>query len=220
MKHNLIPFTPTNIQSFFTCPYQYFGKFIAKETKYTETPHTKFGKEVHKNIEDYLNGDAQLSSYLEPMREMLDSAKPVMIGAETKMAITKWNTLCRSFFDKDAYLRCIVDLVLGNEDHTKIIAFDWKTGKKSDAQVQHDVIKRCLNIKYPKADIVTIFLYIVKDDVDIQIYQNGQNLLDLDNKIAKIEAAHRTGEFPYNPNGLCKKWCDVLSCPHNGKNDE
>ena len=211
-------FFPTQIQTFFTCPYQYYAKYITKEVKFQSNIHAQFGTAVHKNIEDYLTGVGELSPFLEPLRTTLDNIKKVMLVAEGKFHITKWNTKVKSAYDTDAFLGCIVDCVIASQDGKIIIAFDWKTGKKSDAQVQHDIIKRCLQVAYPKAEkIITVFWYFIKGAVDIQHHKPNAPLVDLDDKIAKVEKAHKTGEFPYNPNGLCKQWCDVLSCPHNGR---
>lgn len=215
----MISQSPTSLNTFLTCPYQYRAKYITKEVKFQQNKHAEFGSAVHGNIENYLNGEEELSEYLSTIKPTLDKIKLIMVGAETKYQITKWNTRGKSFFDPDVYLKCIVDCVALSADSKTIVAFDWKTGKKSDQQVQHDIIKRCLAVYYPEVqNIVTCFWYFVKGAVDIQFYTPKRKLLDLEYKLEKVEAAHKSGEFPYNPNGLCKAWCDVLSCPHNGKN--
>lgn len=217
MKHEIPSFSPTHIQTFFTCPYQYYAKYITKEVKFEQNDHARFGSAVHENIELYLLGKGELSSKLEKLRPILDKMKGCLVGAETKLAITKWNTPT-TFFHKDAYLKCIVDAIVASPDGKIVIAFDWKTGKKRDAQVQHDVIKRCIKVNYPNAEkIYTVFSYFFVGENDIQEFKPNKQLPDLDDKVAKVESAYKKGEFPYNPNGLCKKWCDVLSCPHNGR---
>ena len=158
--------------------------------------------------------------YLEPIKGTLDRMREVMVGAETDLAITKYDTPC-GFFDKDVFMRCRIDFVAANKDFTEIIAFDYKTGKKSDAQIQHDVIKRCLKAAYPQAQfITTVFWYLTKGVVDIQEYDTTDELMDLDFKVNKVLQAQQTDTFPYEPNGLCKRWCDVFSCPHNGRSNE
>lgn len=39
----------------------------------------------------------------------------------------------------------------------------------------------------------------------------------LDAPLRQLEASYETNVWNPKPNGLCKKWCDALSCPHNGK---
>lgn len=211
-------FSPTALKLFQTCPYKYYATYIAKEVPFTGNKYTEFGTAVHSNIENYLTGNASLSPFLEPLRPVLDKLKPAMLGAETKYSITKWNTLTRNFFDTDNHLKCIVDCVVANDDLSTIIAFDWKTGKKGDEQLQHDVIKKCLSVKYPEAkQIITVFWYFVKGQVDVQYHTPKRPLNDLMEHVKKVENAHIRGDFPFNPNGLCKQWCEVMSCPHNGK---
>lgn len=217
MKYEIPSLSPTHIQTFFTCPYQYYAKYITKEVKFEQNAHAKFGSAVHENIELYLLDKEKLSPRLEPLRSILDKMKDFLVGAETKLACTRWNTPC-DFFSKDAYLKCIVDAIIASPDNKVIVAFDWKTGKKRDAQVQHDVIKRCIKAKYPYAQkIYTVFAYFFVGENDIQEFTPNKQLHDLDTKVEKVISAYKSGNFPYNPNGLCKKWCDVLSCPHNGR---
>lgn len=35
--------SPTKLQTFKTCPYQYYAKYVSKEVKFADTPHTVFG---------------------------------------------------------------------------------------------------------------------------------------------------------------------------------
>lgn len=206
--------SPTSLQTFLTCPRQYEAKYITKEVKFESNDHATFGDLVHKSIEAYLKGQEPLPSILEPMREFLDKMGNVLIGAETKLAVDKQGNAV-DFFDKSAYQRCIVDAIIGDPD-SYIICIDWKTGKKRDAQVQHDFIKKCTKAKYPNAIIVTFFIYLFAGESDRQQY-NGETLTSLDYKMNQLSSAYASNSFQPRPSGLCGKWCDVLSCPHNGR---
>ena len=213
----MMTLSPTSIETFLTCPYQYKAKYITKEVKFESNAHAEFGSAVHENIEFYLLGRDKLSSRLEPLRSTLDKIKTALVSAEMKLATTKWNTPC-DFFHDDAYMRCIVDAVASSPDKSTIVAFDWKTGKKRDSATQSDVIAKCIFNRYPECKkVITVFAYFMVDDMTIKEYKKNGSFIDLENKVAKIEQAHKVNEFPYNPNGLCKKWCDVVSCPHNGR---
>lgn len=213
----MMTLSPTSIDTFLTCPYQYKAKYITKEVKFESNAHAEFGSAVHENIEFYLLGKDNLSPMLEPLRPTLDKIKSALVSAEMKLATTKWNTPC-DFFHDDAYMRCIVDAVASSPDKSTIVAFDWKTGKKRDSATQSDVIAKCIFNRYPECKkVITVFAYFMVDDITVKEYKKNSSFIDLENKIAKIEAAHKANEFPYNPNGLCKKWCDVVSCPHNGR---
>ena len=37
-------------------------------------------------------------------------------------------------------------------------------------------------------------------------------------KYSDMESAFENDTWNPNPSGLCKAWCPVLECPHNGRN--
>ena len=208
--------SPTSLQTFLTCPKQYHAKYITKEVKFEQNDHATFGDLVHKSIENYLKHQEPLPTILHPLQPTLDKMGQVLFGAETKLAVDKQGQAV-DFFDKSAYQRCIVDAILTNADQSVTVCIDWKTGKKRDAQTQHDFIKKCAKAKFPNAKIVTLFLYVFVGEYDRQEY-TGQPLTSLDNKMNHLAAAHANNLFQPRPSGLCGKWCDVLSCQYNGRN--
>lgn len=207
--------SPTSLQTFLTCPRQYYAKYVTKEVKFEQNDHATFGDLVHKSIENYLKHGEPLPTILEPMAEFLGKMTHVLVGAETKLAVDKQGNPVE-FFDKSAYQRCIVDAIIGDPD-SYIICIDWKTGKKRDAQTQHDFIKKCAKAKYPNAIIATFFIYLFAGESDRQQY-NGEFLMELDRNMAAVHKAHAENLFPMVKSGLCGKWCDVISCPNNGRN--
>ena len=207
--------SPTSLQTFLTCPRQYYAKYVTKEVKFEQNDHATFGDLVHKSIEAYLKHGEPLPTILEPMAEFLGKMTHVLVGAETKLAVDKQGNPV-AFFDKSAYQRCIVDAIIGDPD-SYIICIDWKTGKKRDAQTQHDFIKKCAKAKFPNAKIVTLFLYFFVGEYDRQEY-TGRPLTSLENKMNQLHSAYANDTFQPRPSGLCGKWCDVLSCQYNGRN--
>lgn len=213
---NMMTQSPTSLQTFLTCPKQYHAKYITKEVKFEQNPHATFGDLVHKSIENYLKHKEPLPTILHPLQPTLDRMEQVLFGAETKLAVDKSGKPVE-FFDTTAYQRCIVDAILANADQSVVVCIDWKTGKKRDAQMQHDFIKKCTKAKFPNAKIVTLFLYLFKGAYDKQEYA-GQELSALNANMTQLHIAYANNAFEPRPSGLCGKWCDVLSCPHNGKN--
>lgn len=207
--------SPTSLQTYLTCPRQYYAKYVSKEVKFEQNDHATFGDLVHKSIENYLKHREPLPTILFPLAPTLDKMGQVLFGAETKLAVDKQGASV-SFFDKAAYQRCIVDAILTNTDKSVVVCIDWKTGKKRDAEVQHDFIKKCAAAAFPNATIVTLFLYLFTGESDRQEYR-GEPLVALDHRMNMIAIAHARDNFPPQQSGLCKKWCDVLSCEHNGR---
>lgn len=209
------PFSPSCVQTYQTCPRQYEARYVTKEIKFEQNIHAVFGDQMHKAIEAYLKYKKPLSPILQPIQGLLDDMGKVFVGAETKLAVDKEGEPT-DFFADNAYQRCIVDAIVANADKSVIICIDWKTGKKRDAQIQHDFIKKCMDAKYPNAKIITYFVYLFAGVSDRQEY-NGEPLHELDYHMKEILAAHAKNSFPPRPSGLCKKWCDVVSCSHNGR---
>lgn len=207
--------SPTSLQTYMTCPRQYYAKYVSKEVKFEQNDHATFGDLVHKSIDNYLKHREPLPTMLLPLTPTLDKMGQVLFGAETKLAVDKQGASV-SFFDKAAYQRCIVDAILTNTDKSVVVCIDWKTGKKRDAEVQHDFIKKCAAAVFPNATIVTLFLYLFTGESDRQEYR-GEPLVALDHRMNMIAIAHARDNFPPQQSGLCKKWCDVLSCEHNGR---
>lgn len=216
----MMPQSPSSLQTFLTCPRQYFAKYISKEVEFTGNKHTIFGSKVHKVFEDYLSSSGQgqqtLPDFLLPAKKYLDKMKKSSTClAEVKLAIDKSNNLV-DWFDKSAYQRCIIDALLVNKDESIVLCIDWKTGKKRDNQTQHDFIKKCAGAKYPNATIYTLFIYLFAGQSTLQVFKHDP-LTELDNSMKQLEQAYELGIFPPKTSGLCKGWCDVLSCAFNVK---
>ena len=214
--HQMMTQSPTSLQTFLTCPRQYYAKYITKEVKFEQNDHATFGDLVHKSIEAYLKGQEPLPTILYPLQPTLDKMGQVLFGAETKLAVDKQGNPVE-FFNKNAYQRCIVDAILTNADQSVVVCIDWKTGKKRDAQTQHDFIKKCAKAKFPNAKIVTLFIYLFVGESDRQEY-TGQPLTSLDSKMNQLHSAYANNLYQPRPSGLCSKWCDVMSCQYNGRN--
>lgn len=213
----MMPQSPSSLQTFLTCPRQYFAKYIAKSVAFKGNKHTELGSKVHKFFEDYLNGVvSNLPPELIKAKPCLDNFKKYFYGAEVKVAITKENKLT-DWFSEEAYQRCIIDALLTNKDQSVIVAIDWKTGKKRDNQTQHDFIKKCLGVMFPKAKLIkTAFVYMVAGQLTIQDYEPlTSSLQDLDEAMKELETAYQEGLFNPKTSGLCNGWCEVSNCIYN-----
>lgn len=207
--------SPTSISTFVTCPRQYEAKYVTKEVVFSESDNTRFGTAVHAAIEKALKGEAHLPAMLEAMSPLLEGMRALNASAETKLARDVDGNPC-SFFDKNVYLRCVADSVIDAGE--LVVLVDWKTGKKRDHQIQHDVLRECAKANYPNARrIKTVFVYLFSGECDVQEHEYNLMPTELYIQLVHIHNAHKRNEFPPKPSGLCKQWCDVLSCPHNGR---
>lgn len=210
--------SPTSLQTFETCPRQYEAKYITKEVVFKSSNHALFGDVIHKSIENYLKKGDPLPTIVRGLTPFLDKLKPLVRGVEERFAVDKEGKACAYSSPKAVY-RCAADLVLVSKDERFVICVDWKTGKKRDASIQHDVLAMCAMAEYPEASVVTAFVYLFTGDSDIREHK-GLLFQTAKKTMAALAAATANKSFPPKPGFLCGKWCDVTSCPFNGKNKD
>ena len=216
---SVLPWSFSSYSAYQTCPRQFYEVKIAKNWIEEQSEAVLWGNTVHKAFEDNIKVGTPLPPTVQRFEKVLDSYKrlPGEAHAEIELAFTK-DLTPTGFWDEDAYCRGKGDLVKVNGNKSANI--DWKTGKESDARIQGDIIKLCMASKYPYFEqYEVIFVYLFKGGATRTIYRpKEQRLVQLYEDIADLEEAEKSMHFPPTPNGLCKKWCDVLSCPHNGRN--
>lgn len=211
--------SPTMLSTFVTCPRQYEAKYVTKEVKFQQTKHTIFGNLIHSNIENYLKGRGTLDPILAPMKKILDDMRGRLIGAESKMAIDREGRPVL-YNSKSGWLGAITDATIYAKREDEYITFDWKTGKPSDNSIQRDFIGLCTQAQYKdlqRLDIIFVYPFHNKIEQHVWIPGVSDRAIDTRIKIQQLEDAVASGTFEPTPNGLCKQWCDVLSCEYNGR---
>lgn len=216
----------SSIKLYDTCPRKYEAEKITKEVVFTDTTATIYGKELHTAAEEYVRDDTVLPPKFEHIRSFLDKLKnfPGDKHCELKMGIKKEDGkfVACDFFDKDVWFRGIADLIIINNSTGWVL--DYKTGKSSKyADIkQLALMAACMFAKYPQLEKVKAMLwFIVPNDIIQSIYTRNEAFTifaDLHGILSQREASYETGVFNPKPNGLCSKWCEALSCEHNGRN--
>jgi hypothetical protein len=111
-----------------------------------------------------------------------------------------------------------VDVAIPRADACVII--DWKTGKPREDPAELE--RFAYMIRANNSDLIFFYgRYVwLKED------RLGQeHVLDPDARLAKdkrlmdqVETLQKHGvAWPAHENGLCRNYCDVLACPHNGR---
>lgn len=216
-----IPITPTTLSALQTCPRQFEAKYITKEVTFQETQATIWGNKCHKAMEDALTLDMPIPSemsFLSPWVSKLKNAKGTLY-AETKFAIDKegnpssWS---------ERYLGGIADVVVINND--KAFIGDLKTGKFKSDQQQLTILTKCILANHPEVEKVNATLFFPHIDqlasfkTTRQEFPTSKQNEALEVELVRYEKILEKGEFKPRPSGLCGKWCDVMSCEHNGRN--
>ncbi|MDE2097888.1 MAG: PD-(D/E)XK nuclease family protein [Patescibacteria group bacterium] len=213
------PWSYSAINTFDTCPKQYYHRYILKE-KDPQTEVMLHGIEVHRALEYRLRDKKPLPEYLLPHEKLVLSIEKAAHGgdvhAELPLAITKDFTPC-GFFDADVWGRGKADIVVQKKN--KLWVGDWKTGKVREKKFQVQVFAAFIFKMFPEAEIVyanNLWLQENKIGENYLFTREGEKALwaDILYKISRIEQAYEKNKFDPKPSGLCGS-CPVKSCPHN-----
>jgi PD-(D/E)XK nuclease superfamily len=214
----------SGIKLFETCPKKYEAEKITKEVKFTDSEATLYGKSLHLAAEEYIRDGKELPGQFAFIKPYLDKlvAIPGEKHCELKLGVKKddGRLVACDFFDSSVWFRGIADLVI--IDGAKGWIVDYKTGKSAkyaDTR-QLALMAAALFLKYPELEkIKTSLLFVVSKEF-IRAEYEAERGLDIFGELSGIleqrSASYATGVFNPKQNGLCKKWCPVTSCPHQG----
>jgi hypothetical protein len=214
----------SSIKLFQQCPKKYYHLKVAKD--YTEVmgPEAGYGNDFHKAAELYIRDGEPLPERFQFAQKMLDilNAFPGKKYCENKLALTA-DLAATSYFNKGAWFRTIIDLLIISPDGTEAKIIDYKTGKDDKyADVgQLELMAMAIFKHYPRVKTVKAgLLYVICNSFIKETYEvTRQNTLweNWLREYNRIVQAMISGTWNANPSGLCKKHCIVLSCLHNGK---
>lgn len=224
----ILPVTPSLLNTFLTCPKQYEAKYITKKVVFEPTEAAAYGDRVHKSVEDTLvNGAALLpeAEYMSPLVKFcreLAAREGVTMEVEKSLAITKDLAPCGWWGPrrgKSAWMRGKADVFFRDDVNKRNIIIDWKTGKVKDDRTQSDILATCATRYTGYTKNICIWAFVTKDDAVITNVDliNLLPVQDTLQAVARYEQACINNHFPATRNGLCGNWCDVISCEHNGK---
>lgn len=216
------------LQLFETCPRKFQALRITKEVKDTDSEALRWGNYLHKQFEEYINagGKFVLPQELNRYRALLDAviAKGGEKFAEYSVALTRTLTPT-SFFGKDVWTRGKLDVLILNGEEAYVL--DWKTGKPKPDPTQVKLFALYVFALFPQVNTVKAgFVWVaegVTNAVDIYTFTRDDETAMWNEFLPRIkvfEDAHQTNQWPVRPSGLCKAYCPVVTCPHNGKRNQ
>ena len=147
-----------------------------------------------------------------------------LTACELKLAVTK-DMEPTAYFAKNVWLRGIVDYIqlskLPMDTLTVANLVDYKTGKPKEDDTQL-ALSACLAFAhYPSViGINAAFLWTEYNDTSHAAFMRKDAKDIWENvkpRIDKLEQATIADDFPAIKNPLCREWCPVLSCEHNGR---
>lgn len=214
----------SSLKTFEQCPRKFEAEKVTKEVPYTQSEAALYGEQLHKAAEEYVRDGPEIDPRFKFIKPYLDRliAIPGEKLCELKMGIKKQDgrLVACDFFDRDVWFRGVADLVILNGDVAYIT--DYKTSKNSryaDMR-QLKLMAAAVFLRYPqikKIKMSLIFIVcrdFVKDTVEREF---GLDIFaDLAELLTALNTAYETNVWNPKPNGLCRQWCGVKDCPHNG----
>ena len=215
----------SSIKLFETCAKKYEAERITKEVKYTDNESTLYGKALHLAAEEYIRDDKPLPerfSFLEGILSKL-KALPGEKFCERKFGVASVNNelVPCNFFADNVWFRGVADLLIVNGETARVV--DYKTNKdaKYADSRQLALLAACVFLEYPQVKVIKGALLFVVCGAMVKQEYTYERRFDIFGELTPLltrrEVAYETQTFNANPNGLCRKHCDVLSCPHNGR---
>ena len=212
------------------CPRKYAESRFYCRTKFEESEAMRWGNIVHKAAEDFVKFNTiknpEAFKPVEKYARLFRGMKLQGVDVQPELEIVldkdlKPLTDKKAWFSDDAYFRCKIDVPFIQSP--KVAIYDYKTGQN----VKEDFAQLHLNMAA---------LAIVRPDLEEftgkLIWTKHQETtgcppLDRDGaaqvwdetmvRVRRAEDAWATENFPARKNGLCRQYCEVFTCPHNGR---
>lgn len=211
----------SKLKNYRICPKRHLHTDILKDVVADRGIQLDWGDRVHKEAKEFFDDQKALTAEVEPTLGPWISAvtaTPGTILVERKYAINS-QYMATSYFAKDAWFRGIADLLKING--AVALALDWKTGKIKEDSEQLALMAACVFAHHPELYAIRAeFIWLQEDASTHETFTRPQMphlWARLDPEIKSMELAAKTNNYPARQNGLCKQYCGVKSCEHNGR---
>lgn len=209
----------SKLKNYETCPKRYYTIDVAKAVKEEESEQLLYGNMLHKHLAAAISGKAALPAGFTTHQHWVDKlqAGSATLLVEQQLAITK-DFGPTEWFGDDAWYRGIADVIKIAGPVAAVL--DWKTGKILEDGVQLALMAACVFAHHPGVDkIRTEFVWLKEDATtraDFTRADMPKVWAGVLPRVQMLTNAHAAMEFPPKPGTLCRKWCPVTSCPHQG----
>jgi CRISPR/Cas system-associated exonuclease Cas4 (RecB family) len=218
------PTSYSHIKAFETCPKQFYHSKHLNEYPFVETEAVKYGKEMHTAAELYIRDDEPLPKRFEYLRSPLEALKRKSGKkfTELKLGVTHDITPC-TYFSKDIWLRGVVDLLI--IDGNKAWVIDYKSSKKSEYAEKDQLELMALLVFASYTEVEEIYGGLmfprINQMVKSKYYKKDKAKLwsEWINRNNKMKEAYKLNKWATKPSGLCRAYCPVTHCVHNGANN-
>ena len=213
----------SKLKNFETCPRRHQQVDLLKNFKEDESQALQWGNQLHDAMHKRISKGKELPITMkryEPWaagfaKIALTPSEWIKTHTEMKLAIAE-DMDPVDFFDRAAWYRCVVDVLVVVPVHRVAIALDWKTGKILEDISQLALTSQVIFAHYPEVEqVASIYAWLGDDAKTVNIYNRSQSVQvwnDIWPRLELMKEAHRTDSYPPTPSGLCIKYCPVKTC--------
>lgn len=208
----------SSLKMYENCPQRYYRQRILKDVRDVGSAASKEGERVHKALERRLDEGLQLPKDLanaEPVCKSIE-ASPGDVMVEKELTL---NDMLKpvSWFDKDAWFRVKVDVLVLNGDTVTVL--DWKNGKRNVDTFQMESTAANIFMHYPevtKVKTALVWLQSMKTDIDTYTKKDDfhSSWESIYGRVSLIEKSAEKDEWPAIPSGLCNYCPAQTSCKY------
>lgn len=213
----------SGIKAFEGCPRKFHDTKIVKLYPREDTEATLYGTALHEQAELHIKENKPLDpafKFIQPTMDML-MAMPGRKMCELEMGVKKTLEPC-DFNDPDYWCHGIADLVIVDDDNLTARVFDYKSGGNRYPDTDQLMLMSLMIFKhFPHVRSITGgLLFVLKNSVTkykVHRDQEAELWWRWRERVARLDAAIHHNRWPEKPSGLCRQYCEVLQCSHNGR---
>ena len=212
----------SSLKDFEGCPRRYHEIKVLKNYKFQETEATRYGTQLHKAAEDYIQDGVVLPPQFSFVKDTLDALnkKTGRKLVEYQMALTEKLQPC-TWKSPDVWVRGIADLLIVNDDDLTAWVVDYKTGNnRYPDRDQLKLMSIMVFAHFPHIrQVKSALLFVVKNDMvkhSMTVDQAEAEWWSYRERTARIAACTENGVWNPKQTPLCG-WCAVKSCEFNPK---
>lgn len=212
------------MKNFEVCPKRHYEIDLVKSVKEPQGEALTWGNFVHDALAKRCKDGTPLPADLVAAMPYAEAWAVKVLGNGGDVYVEEGLAMSKEFtsvgnFDANVWLRVKCDFMRIVGDVA--LAVDWKTGKILEDSVQLALTAAVIFAKFPQVRAVRSTYVWLKDDCESSeiFYKEDMPGMwrSIWHRIEAMETAHLHTNYPPTPSGMCKSWCAVKACPHNGK---
>ena len=217
----VLPWSYSSLTAYETCPRRFYLTRISKQVSEPQTEATQHGNEVHRALEKYVGGKADLPEKYDEYRPIADKLRssPGKKLLEFKFGLTK-TLQPTEFFGKDVWVRGVLDVAVLTPKQAVVL--DYKTGKRKLDTDQLKLFAGAAFSLWPYAERVkTGYIWLQSKLIDTEVFRPEHKVAifqEFAARVHRMEESEKSDSWPAKPSGLCRNWCPVgrSLCEHCG----